>query len=123
MITCPACSKQNQDHYRFCLGCGAELPRGGTPAAAGEEAADEETKVGGSVSEPPSAGTAPPPGPPMPAEEFDSEEPAAAALDDEPEGALMPPGKCPECEYVNPSTNRFAQRIDEYRLVCIRLFV
>ncbi|MEM1031495.1 MAG: FHA domain-containing protein [Myxococcota bacterium] len=28
MITCSACGKQNQDHYRFCLGCGAELPRG-----------------------------------------------------------------------------------------------
>ncbi|MDP9035266.1 MAG: FHA domain-containing protein [Myxococcota bacterium] len=27
MITCPKCSKDNQDHYKFCLGCGAELPR------------------------------------------------------------------------------------------------
>lgn len=27
MIVCPRCSKQNQDHYKFCLGCGAELPR------------------------------------------------------------------------------------------------
>ena len=27
MITCPKCSKENQDHYKFCLGCGAELPR------------------------------------------------------------------------------------------------
>ena len=34
MITCPKCSKDNQDHYKFCLGCGAELPRdagGGAP--------------------------------------------------------------------------------------------
>ncbi len=29
MITCPKCSKENQDHYKFCLGCGAELPRDG----------------------------------------------------------------------------------------------
>lgn len=29
MITCPKCSKDNQDHYKFCLGCGAELPRDG----------------------------------------------------------------------------------------------
>src|SRR5206468_7770174 len=27
VITCPKCSKENQDHYKFCLGCGAELPR------------------------------------------------------------------------------------------------
>lgn len=31
MITCPKCSKENQDHYKFCLGCGAELPRGQAP--------------------------------------------------------------------------------------------
>lgn len=28
MITCPKCSKDNQDHYKFCLGCGSELPHG-----------------------------------------------------------------------------------------------
>ena len=27
MIVCPRCAKENQDHYKFCLGCGAELPR------------------------------------------------------------------------------------------------
>src|SRR6476620_4798528 len=34
VISCPKCSKDNQDHYKFCLGCGAELPRdagGGAP--------------------------------------------------------------------------------------------
>ncbi len=31
MITCPKCSKDNQDHYKFCLGCGAELPRDVAP--------------------------------------------------------------------------------------------
>jgi pSer/pThr/pTyr-binding forkhead associated (FHA) protein len=29
MITCPKCSKENQDHYKFCLGCGSELPKDG----------------------------------------------------------------------------------------------
>jgi pSer/pThr/pTyr-binding forkhead associated (FHA) protein len=29
LITCPKCGKENQDHYKFCLGCGAELPRAG----------------------------------------------------------------------------------------------
>jgi pSer/pThr/pTyr-binding forkhead associated (FHA) protein len=27
MIVCKACGKENQDHYKFCLGCGAELTR------------------------------------------------------------------------------------------------
>lgn len=27
MIVCPKCSKENQDHYKFCLGCGNDLPR------------------------------------------------------------------------------------------------
>lgn len=31
MITCPKCFKENQDHYKFCLGCGAELPRETSP--------------------------------------------------------------------------------------------
>src|SRR4029077_15740224 len=31
VITCPKCTKDNQDHYKFCLGCGAELPRDAAP--------------------------------------------------------------------------------------------
>ncbi|MBL8608738.1 MAG: zinc-ribbon domain-containing protein, partial [Myxococcales bacterium] len=31
MISCPKCGKDNQDHYKFCLGCGAELPRDAAP--------------------------------------------------------------------------------------------
>ena len=31
MITCNRCGKENQDHYKFCLGCGSELAK---PAAA-----------------------------------------------------------------------------------------
>src|SRR5690606_7504692 len=27
VIVCPRCSKDNQDHYKFCLRCGGELPR------------------------------------------------------------------------------------------------
>ncbi len=27
MIQCSRCGKENQDHYKFCLGCGSELPR------------------------------------------------------------------------------------------------
>lgn len=28
MIKCAKCGKDNQDHYKYCLGCGAELPTG-----------------------------------------------------------------------------------------------
>jgi pSer/pThr/pTyr-binding forkhead associated (FHA) protein len=34
VIVCTRCSKENQDHYKFCLGCGSELPRDGGPKAA-----------------------------------------------------------------------------------------
>jgi pSer/pThr/pTyr-binding forkhead associated (FHA) protein len=27
VIVCPNCGKENQDHYKFCLGCGSDLPR------------------------------------------------------------------------------------------------
>ncbi|MCP4602037.1 MAG: FHA domain-containing protein [Proteobacteria bacterium] len=27
MIVCPNCGKENQNHYKFCLGCGSDLPR------------------------------------------------------------------------------------------------
>ena len=27
MIKCSKCAKENQDHYKFCLGCGSELPK------------------------------------------------------------------------------------------------
>ncbi len=32
MIVCPNCGKENQDHYKFCLGCGAKLPPPGQAA-------------------------------------------------------------------------------------------
>lgn len=94
MITCPACSKQNQDHYRFCLGCGAELPRGAAAkpdSTPPPEVAEEATSVGG---------------PPAEA----AEEPAAAAAPaaaEAPAEAAGPPGTCPECGHVNAPTNRF----------------
>lgn len=34
MIICPNCGKENQDHYKFCLGCGARLPGGASASAA-----------------------------------------------------------------------------------------
>lgn len=41
MITCNRCGKENQDHYKFCLGCGNEIKAAaaGAPALAGRPAA------------------------------------------------------------------------------------
>lgn len=94
MITCPACSKQNQDHYRFCLGCGAELPRGASAAddeAKVAEVADEDTSLGGAASDAPPA----------------TQRDGAASSQRDSSDAGLPPGKCPDCDYVNPPTNRF----------------
>jgi pSer/pThr/pTyr-binding forkhead associated (FHA) protein len=33
MTVCNRCGKENQDHYKFCLGCGAELTGAAKPAA------------------------------------------------------------------------------------------
>jgi pSer/pThr/pTyr-binding forkhead associated (FHA) protein len=35
MTVCNRCGKENQDHYKFCLGCGAELVAAPKPAAGG----------------------------------------------------------------------------------------
>ena len=43
MIVCSRCSKDNQDHYKFCLGCGAELPR-----VSGKPSSSTDTPPGGS---------------------------------------------------------------------------
>ena len=65
MISCPRCSKENQDHYKFCLGCGEKLPREaaapkpaagtpphGTPAVARPAPIDEPTQEGHGPSAP-----------------------------------------------------------------------
>ena len=44
MIVCSRCSKDNQDHYKFCLGCGAELPR----ASGKPRSSSTDTPPGGS---------------------------------------------------------------------------
>ncbi len=106
MITCLKCGKENQDHYKFCLGCGAELPRAaaakpftaatppqGVPAVAAPVPAPMPMP-------PPQASTAAPAPigsqrPPMP-----NAPPAAAAPA---AGTVV----CPQCAHVNGLGNRF----------------
>ena len=62
MIGCPRCSKENQDHYKFCLGCGAELT---SPAKPGGDIAVMKTMMADSSSlSRPSGGTPSPYGVP-----------------------------------------------------------
>ena len=119
MITCPKCSKDNQDHYKFCLGCGAELPRdpaprpfspqtpphgmragGGQAAAPPAAAAPAVSPLGGTVAISPAAA---PPRAPAPA----AAAPVAATV-----AAAAPPAgaatmACPQCGHINATTNLF----------------
>lgn len=83
MINCPSCGKHNQDHYKFCLGCGAELPRDIQPSSIDETAPhglppseldDEATSVGTGEAEAPTP---------------------------------APPSVCPQCSHPNSQSNRF----------------
>lgn len=111
MITCPKCSKDNQDHYKFCLGCGAELPRDAAPKpfspqtpGAGVKPVGVPAASGGHAPAPApmpvSAAPAPAPAPmpaPMPAPVAAAPAPAAA-------GGASP---CPQCGHMNAPNNLF----------------
>jgi pSer/pThr/pTyr-binding forkhead associated (FHA) protein len=130
VITCPKCFKENQDHYKFCLGCGAELPRDASPkkfvgtgtppqgiaavkappASPKHEIVDEVTTLGtGSAGTSTGPGNAPKPVPP-------GGIPQAAPLPQTnapPVATPAPPGigggtmACPQCEHPNPPNNKF----------------
>jgi pSer/pThr/pTyr-binding forkhead associated (FHA) protein len=112
VITCPKCSKDNQDHYKFCLGCGAELPRDAAPkpfspqtpphgVRAAQAAASAATGLAGTVavaSSPamiPSRAPAPAPVAPIAAAPVPAAAPAAGVV------------VCPQCSHVNTTSNLF----------------
>ncbi len=136
MITCPKCSKDNQDHYKFCLGCGAELPRdaapkkfaaGGTPPqgiAAVRPPAEKEKEKEKEKESPAAApgparspsGTVPRPGAAAPAPVAPAAQPAPVAapapvLPPVAASASAPAGSgaviCSDCGHANAPTNRF----------------
>jgi pSer/pThr/pTyr-binding forkhead associated (FHA) protein len=55
VITCPKCSKDNQDHYKFCLGCGAELPRDAAPKPFSPQTPPQGVKAGAQAAAPAAA--------------------------------------------------------------------
>ena len=113
MITCPKCGKENQDHYKFCLGCGAELPRGGGAAKPftsntpphGIPAAAQRPAQGGSA--PPAAAAQPLAAtaaiPPRPSQQPDVRSTAPATP--QAHGAAIV--TCPQCGHGNVPGNRF----------------
>jgi pSer/pThr/pTyr-binding forkhead associated (FHA) protein len=106
VITCPKCSKDNQDHYKFCLGCGAELPRDAAPKPFAPQ-----TPPQGVRAVQPAAGR--PPTAPAPVA-MPAAAPAAIAFSSiasqPPPVAPAPAGGtviCPQCGHINGPTNTF----------------
>ena len=114
MIKCAKCGKDNQDHYKYCLGCGAELPANApkqfqhAPAAPAKAAPVQ----------PPPATTAAPPAPAAPPPAAPAAPPVAAPPAAAPPAAqavatAVPPTvalqsvSCPQCGHENPTSNRF----------------
>lgn len=91
MIVCAKCGKENQDHYKFCLGCGGEL-------AAAESVEQAAPQVEAPQQPPPSQAdqsVATPAPKPEVASSDSSAEPSTE------HAAASPPG-CPQCGASNP---------------------
>ncbi|MET0794933.1 MAG: FHA domain-containing protein [Polyangiaceae bacterium] len=109
MITCLKCGKENQDHYKFCLGCGAELPR--AVAAKPFSAATPPQGVPAVAAPLPAPAPLPPQGAPVPQA---APAPQVAAPVAAPSPSAAPPPAaanaavtCPQCGHVNGTGNRF----------------
>ncbi len=110
MIVCPRCSKENQDHYKFCLGCGAELPRNAahqpksftapTPPAGMPQGG---ISAGGRAYAAPVAPDAPTQVA-LPPESRRALEPAASAVQNQPPLDLL---TCPKCGASVPKNFKF----------------
>jgi len=112
LITCPKCSKDNQDHYKFCLGCGAELPRDAAPKPFSPQTPPQGVKaVPAPAPAPAPVAAAPAPAPaPAPRPE-PAPAPVAAAPAPAPQASVSPGGgvtsPCPQCGHMNAPTNLF----------------
>lgn len=111
MIKCGKCGKENQDHYKFCLGCGSELPKN-----APKEFQAEPSKAPPARSMPPAQTSVVPPAatpavtpseaapaPQQPAPQQPAPQPPISAAP----GSAVASAPCPQCGHANPATNRF----------------
>lgn len=102
MIICSRCGKENQDHYKFCLGCGAELIASEGPATATNA---KSAAVG--LPDPLSAARAATPGGGI---GLAGEAPTEPPVDPE-QATEVPAGEdtapCPGCGAINPAAFAF----------------
>ena len=107
MITCPKCSKDNQDHYKFCLGCGAELPRDAAPKPFTPQTPPQGVKAAAA----PAPAPAPQPAPvaqPVPPTNPASASPVAHVPVPAPAPvAAAAQVTCPQCGHINAPSNLF----------------
>jgi pSer/pThr/pTyr-binding forkhead associated (FHA) protein len=100
VINCAKCGKENQDHYKFCLGCGAELTKSSAPKLFSPNTPPQGVKVPAELSRAAALSTAVSGGP-------------AAAPRPQPAATAPPPGpgpsnvECPQCGQNNSTGNRF----------------
>jgi pSer/pThr/pTyr-binding forkhead associated (FHA) protein len=116
VITCQKCGKENQDHYKFCLGCGAELAREVGQKPYGRGGADAtQGYVERGTDAPPETAAAPMVGGGTEATHA-SPGISAARGRAAPEAAVPPQAgpngagayvACPQCDHNNPAGNRF----------------
>ena len=120
MIICPNCGKENQDHYKFCLGCGARLP-GGAPGAAkapgGTVITPPVSTPSGTVVTPPSVASGPTSARPSAAPTLGAQPATKPAPAPAPAPAPTPApspapaeGACTSCGMVNPQGFLFCGR-------------
>lgn len=118
MISCSKCGKENQDHYKFCLGCGAELPRGTAAKPFAPTTPSRGIQAGASARPPAAAQTGSPPAvaglggtvavsPPRTGSSFAATAAATASGDQARPVAAPDQVVCPQCSHPNVKGNRF----------------
>lgn len=117
MITCSKCGKENQDHYKFCLGCGSELPKGTAPKpfkadtpAHGVKQANQPVQAAPQPTMAPSPRAAAQAMGGAAAATAEARRPSSAPADQARAPAVAPAPverSCPQCGHLNSPTNRF----------------
>jgi pSer/pThr/pTyr-binding forkhead associated (FHA) protein len=113
VITCAKCGKDNQDHYKFCLGCGSELAKGASPKPFSADTPPHGVKAVSLAATAAAASAVAPTAPPVaaPKPEPVAPPPAMAALAAASAAAGSSAGaatvNCPQCGHLNSSGSRF----------------
>jgi pSer/pThr/pTyr-binding forkhead associated (FHA) protein len=121
VINCAKCGKENQDHYKFCLGCGAELAKSAAPKPFNPNTPPHGNPAvrPSSIPRPGGASPSPTTSAPKAASSAPAAEPApAGAAAGSPAAGAAPAtssvadasvvlAECPQCGHRNKPGNRF----------------